>query len=84
MLPDVDQEHTDRADDDDDRDLGGLFKVVSKERSGQRKSDVEGGVNDRDCSYFPVEAVRDWSLEQVRGVFCTLVLYEYSLYHVVQ
>ena len=67
LLPDADQTDADGAAASDDDDLGGLFKVVNKEQPGGRRqsSSVQGGLNDRDCSFFPVEGVQDWSLEEV-------------------
>ena len=76
LLPDADQTDADGTAASDDDDLGGLFKVVNKEQPGGRRqsSSVQGGLNDRDCSFFPVEGVRDWSLEEVRITTCVLLL----------
>ena len=89
LLPDADQTDADGAAASDDDDLGGLFKVVNKEQPGGRRqsSSVQGGLNDRDCSFFPVEGVQDWSLKEVcvsLGVTVVLLIVRMCFFCLVQ
>ncbi|XP_022110222.1 ribosome biogenesis protein BMS1 homolog [Acanthaster planci] len=49
---------------DEDDNLGGLFKVSRPDKDSKSKKRRE--MNNQDCSAFPVEHVRDWTIEEVK------------------
>ncbi|XP_071805249.1 ribosome biogenesis protein BMS1 homolog [Asterias amurensis] len=49
---------------DEDEDVGGLFKITKPEK--ESKSTRRREMNSRDCTSFPVEQVRDWTLDEVK------------------
>ena len=53
------------SDEDETKELGGLFTLTTTKES---KKKMRKGMNDVDCSAFPVESVRDWSLDEVHIV----------------
>ena len=54
-------------DEEDERksDVGGLFKVVQPSGKESDKKKLRRGLNDVDCSSFPVDHVRNWTVKEV-------------------
>ncbi|OWF49820.1 Ribosome biogenesis protein BMS1-like [Mizuhopecten yessoensis] len=51
---------------DEDDELGGLFKVLNKKQ--EKKNDERLSINKTDCSRFFVQHMQDWDLEEVRDL----------------
>ena len=51
------------SDEEESKELGGLF-ILTKPKESKKK--LRKGMNDLDCSSFPVESVRDWTSDEVR------------------
>ena len=64
-LSDVDKSGEADANENED-DLGGLFKVVSTKVKEKRSKSEGSDLNGRDCTRFVVEAVQQWDIEEVR------------------
>nr|XP_054769172.1 ribosome biogenesis protein BMS1 homolog [Lytechinus pictus] len=53
------------SDEEDSTELGGLFTLTKTKES---KKKMRKAMNDTDCSSFPVQTVRDWTLDEMKSL----------------